>query len=75
MVSLVICAASSLVYDVLFLCVFVFLMRLVPGIFHAYSYDTYTLVVRCMKQNKDTVWSLVLLLVTGVRADPVLVLM
>ena len=23
-----------------------------------------------MKQNKDAVWSLVLLLVTGVRADP-----
>ena len=23
-----------------------------------------------MKQNKDTVWSLLLLLVTGVRADP-----
>jgi len=37
---------------------------------HAYSYDTYILVVRCMKQNKDAVWSLVLLLVTGVRADP-----
>ena len=50
--------------------VFVFFMRLVPGIFHAYSYDTYILVVRCMKQNKDAVWSLVLLLVTGVRADP-----
>ena len=68
MVSLAICAASWLVYDVLFLCLFVFLMRLVPG--HAYSYDTYILVVRCMKQNKDAVWSLVLLLVTGVRADP-----
>ena len=27
--------------------------------FHAYSYDTYILVVRCMKQNKDAVWSLV----------------
>ena len=24
----------------------------------------------CMKQNKDAVWSLVLLLVAGVRADP-----
>ena len=24
----------------------------------------------CMKQNKDTVWYLVLLLVTGVRAEP-----
>ena len=24
----------------------------------------------CMKQNKDAVWSIVLLLVTGVRADP-----
>ena len=24
----------------------------------------------CMKQNKDAMWSLVLLLVTGVRADP-----
>ena len=45
-------------------------MPLVPGIFHAYSYDTYILVMRCMKQNKDAVWSLVLLLVTGVRADP-----
>ena len=43
-------------------------MRLVPpGIFHAY--DTYIL-VRCMKQNKDAVWSLVLFLVAGVRADP-----
>ena len=38
--------------------------------FHAYSYGTYILVVRCMKQSKDAVWSLVLLLVTGVRADP-----
>ena len=28
------------------------------------------LVVRCMTQNKDAVWSLVLLLVSGVRADP-----
>ena len=73
MVSLVICAASSLVYDVLFLCVFVFLMRLVPGIFHAYSHDMYILVVHCMKKNKDAVWSLlleVLLLVTVVHADP-----
>ena len=42
----------------------------VPGIFHACSYDTYILVVRCTSQNKDAVWSLVLLLVTGVRADP-----
>ena len=40
------------------------------GSFRACSYDTYILVVRCMKQNKDTVWSLLLLLVTGVRADP-----
>ena len=39
-------------------------------IIHAYSYDTYIPVVRCMKQNEDAVWSLVLLLVTGVRADP-----
>ena len=61
--SSTICAASSLVYDVLFLCLFI-------CIFHAYSYDTYILVVRCMKQNMDAVWSLVLLLVTGVRADP-----
>ena len=38
--------------------------------FQSYSYDTYLLVVRCLKQNKDAVWSLVLLLVTGVRADP-----
>ena len=38
--------------------------------FHAHSYDAYILVVRCTKQNKDAVWSLVLLLVTGVRADP-----
>ena len=37
---------------------------------HAYSCDTYILAVRCMKQNKDAVWSLVLLLVTGVLADP-----
>ena len=44
--------------------------RMIPGIFHALSYDTYILVVRCMKQNKDAVWSLALLLVTGVRADP-----
>ena len=70
--SLAICAANWLVHDALFLCLFVFFMRLVPGIFLAYSYDTYILVVRCMKQkqNKDAVWSLVLLLVTGVRADP-----
>ena len=40
----------------------------IPGIFHTLSYDTYILVVRCMKQNKDAVWSLVLLLGTGVRA-------
>ena len=39
-------------------------------IFHAYWYDTYIPVVRCTKQNKGAVWSLVLLLVTGVRADP-----
>ena len=38
-------------------------------IFHAYSHDTYILVVHCMKQNKDEVWSLVLLLVAGVLAD------
>ena len=38
--------------------------------FQSYSYDTYLLVVRCLKQNKDAVWSLVLLLVTEVRADP-----
>ena len=36
---------------------FVFFARLVPGVFHAYSYDTYMLVVRCMRQNKDSVWS------------------
>ena len=41
-----------------------------PGIFHALSYGMYILVVRCMKRNKDAVWSLVLLLDTGVRADP-----
>ena len=35
-----------------------------------YSYDRYIVVVRRMKQSKDAVWSLVLLLVTGVRADP-----
>ena len=57
----------SKVYDVLFMR-FVLLMRLVPGIFDAYSYDRNILVVRCMKQNKDAVWSLVLLLGTGVRA-------
>ena len=28
------------------------------------------LVVRCMKQDKNAVWPIVLLLVTGVRADP-----
>ena len=50
-----------------FFCIF---RRLVPGIFHAYSYDTYILVVRCMKRNKDAEWSLVLLLITGVRSDP-----
>ena len=51
--SSTICAASSLVYDVLFLCLFI-------CIFHAYLYDTYILVVRCMNQNKDAMWSLVL---------------
>ena len=70
MVSLAICAASWLVYDVLFLCLFVFFMRLLAGIFHAYSYDTYILVVGCLKQNKDAVWCIVLRLATGVRADP-----
>ena len=47
--------------------------RMIPGSFlfcHAYSCDTYILVVSCMKRKKDTVWSLVLLLATGVRADP-----
>ena len=44
--------------------------RITPGIFHALSYGMYILVVRCMKRNKDAVWSLVLLLDTGVRADP-----
>ena len=39
------------------------------GIFQAYSYDTYIFVVRCTRQKKDAVWSLVLLLATGVRAD------
>ena len=65
MVYLAICAASWLVYGVLFLCIFVFFMRLVPRgiIFHTCSYDTYILVVGCIKQNKDAVWSLVLLLV------------
>ena len=38
--------------------------------FYAYSYDTYIIIVRCTKLNKDAVWSLVQLLVTGVRADP-----
>ena len=47
----------------------IFYSTLTTGIFNEYSYDTYTLVVRCMKQNKDAVWSL-LLLVTGLRADP-----
>ena len=70
MVSRAICAASWLVYDVLFLCLFVCFMRLLPGIFHACSYDTYIIVVPCMKQNKDAAWSLVLFSVTGVRADP-----
>ena len=55
-----ICAASWLVYDVVFLCLFVFLCNL---------YDTYILVVRGMRQNEDAEWSLVLLLVTGVHAD------
>ena len=49
---------------------FLSIRAVVYGIFHAYSHDTYILVVRCMKQNKDTVWSLVLLLVPGVLADP-----
>ena len=57
-----------------FLCIFVFFVRLVAAVVFvdAYSYDTYILAVRCIKQNKDAVWSLVfiLLLVTGVRADP-----
>ena len=59
--SIAICAASCLVSDVSFLRLFVFLCD---------SYNTYTLVVRWMKQNKDAVWSRVLRLVTGVRADP-----
>ena len=52
----------------MFFCIF---RRLVPGIFHAYSYDTYIIVGRFTKQNKDAVWSLVLLLITGVRDDPI----
>ena len=71
MFFLAICAASWLVYDVPgIILLFVFFMRILPGIFHAYSYDTYMLAVRCMKQNEDAVWSLVLLLFTGVRAIP-----
>ena len=65
MVCLEIRAASWLVYDVLLLC-FVLFMRLVrTRYFNAYSYymirtEEHTqLVVRCMKQNKDAVWSLV----------------
>ena len=58
MVSLAICAARWLVYD-----------TTRTRYFHAYSCDTYILVVRCTKQSKDAVRSLVLLLVTGVRAD------
>ena len=54
-------------YDVLFLCLY-FLCDSYQV--HAYSHDTYILVARCMKQNKDAVCSLVLLLVTGVSADP-----
>ena len=37
-----------------------------PGV-RAYSYDTYILVVCRMEQNYDAVWSLALLLVTGLR--------
>ena len=73
MVCLAIYAASRLVYDVLLLCLFVFLVRLVSYqvfVTRVLIYDTYILVVRGMKRNKDAVWSLVLLLVTGVRADP-----
>ena len=78
MVSLAICAASWLVYDVpvLFLCsFFFFFLRPVSGTYFSrvlvyQVYDTYILVVRCMKQTEDAVWPLVLLLVTGVRADP-----
>ena len=72
MVSLAICAASSFVYDVLFLlclcvCVFFFVCFFCCDsyharyrIFHASSYDTYILVVRCIKRKKGAVWSLVL---------------
>ena len=71
MVYVAICAAKWLVYDALFLCSFVYFLRLVPGFFHAYSHDTNILVVRGMKQNKDAVGSLVHTgLVTGVCADP-----
>ena len=52
---------------VVLICIF---LRLVPGISYAYSYETYILIVRCKKQNKDAVLFLVLLLVTGARADP-----
>ena len=54
---------------IIFLCLFVFCM-LPQCIVHSYSYDTYILFVRCLKQNKDAVWSLLLLLVTAVRTDP-----
>ena len=46
---------------IVFICIFMGLVSYqVFCIFHAYSYDTYKLVARCMKQNKDAVWSLVL---------------
>ena len=52
-------------------CSFVFFMRLAYQAFFTRTriYDTYILVVR-LKQNNDAVRSLVLLWVTGVRADP-----
>ena len=55
--------------------IFFFFLRPVSGTYFSrvlvyQVYDTYILVVRCMKQTEDAVWPLVLLLVTGVRADP-----
>ena len=69
MVSLAISTSSGW-FTTYYSCVYLYSYATRTRCFHAYSYDTYILVVRCMRQNKDAVRSLVLLLVTGVRSDP-----
>ena len=70
MVSLAICAASWLVYDVLslFICICFATRTRFTRTRMIRTYSSY--VAQGMTQNKDAVWFLVLLLDAWVRADP-----